>query len=334
MTHHVRLIPAALVTALAALAAVVPCSAGPTNNILITGYWPPTNEMLRPWSQSATQNPGGWVGGNWENRGYDIYAFFPEFPNGTSGANGRGVGDLEVDYQDTANDWATITAQVKPVAIITFSRANTARGWELEPACRRFRLTGESNPPGQSISLYSADYLAPTQPSNVPIVSEPIGNIRNSALPMQAIVDAVSAQMTPAQVDPFIPPINASFDYAGAFLSGYIGYLGIWYHETNNTALAPFRNYGSGHIHVGLSTLTADARQATEITLRTLITHLDSIVTFCPGDVNRDGLATVQDIFDELALWFANDPRANANADPAITVQDIFDYLAAWFAGC
>ena len=30
-----------------------------TQNILITGYWPPTNEMLRQWSQNPAQNPGG-----------------------------------------------------------------------------------------------------------------------------------------------------------------------------------------------------------------------------------------------------------------------------------
>ena len=57
-------------------------SADYTNNIMITGYWPPTNEMVRHFSNNPVQNPGGWVGGNWEGRGYDIYAFFPEFPHG------------------------------------------------------------------------------------------------------------------------------------------------------------------------------------------------------------------------------------------------------------
>ena len=69
-------------------------------HVLITGYWPPTNEMLRQWSQDPEQNPGGWVGENWEGRGYNIYAFFPEFPGGT-GQNPKGDGDFEVDYQDT-----------------------------------------------------------------------------------------------------------------------------------------------------------------------------------------------------------------------------------------
>lgn len=319
--------------ALATLSVAV-AFAAPTNNILITGYWPPTNEMLRPWSQNASQNPGGWIGANWEGRGYDIHAFFPEFPNGTSGSNGRGVGDLEVDYQDTAADWARISQQVNPVAIITFSRANTTRGWEMEPAYRRFRLSGEANPPGQSVSLYSSDFLAPLQPADVPIAGEPIGNIRNSTLPMQAIVDDVAAQMTPAQIDPFVQVLGPTFDFGGAFLSGYIGYLGAWYHDVNNTPTAANRCYAAGHVHVGLGTVVADARQATEISLRTLIEHLNTIVQFCPGDINRDGAASVQDIFDFLTLWFANDPRANVNNDGAVSVQDIFDMLSAWFAGC
>lgn len=333
MTTRTSRLHAAGVALALAIAGVA--SAAPTNNILITGYWPPTNQMLRPWSDNPTQNLAGWIGGNWENRGYDIFAFFPEFPNGTTGSNGRGVGDFEVDYQDTAADWARIVDQVKPVAIITFSRANTTRGWELEPAYRRFRVTGEPLPAGvTSLSFYTSDYLTPFQPSNVPITAEPVGTIRNSALPMQAIVDAVRAQMSPAQVDPFIPPLDASFDYGGAFLSGYIGYLGVWYHDVNNTPTAPFRCYAAGHIHVGLSTLIADARQATEITLRTLITHLNTVVQFCPGDANRDGLSTVQDLFEYLTLWFASDPRSNINSDPQITVQDLFDFLTAWFQGC
>jgi hypothetical protein len=57
-----------------------------TNNILLTGYWPPTNEMVRRFSTSTVQNPDGWIGGNWEGRGYNVYSFFPEFPGGV-GAN-------------------------------------------------------------------------------------------------------------------------------------------------------------------------------------------------------------------------------------------------------
>jgi hypothetical protein len=54
----------------------------------------------------------------------------------------------------------------------------------------------------------------------------------------------------------------------------------------------------------------------------------------CPGDFNGSGSVTVQDIFDFLAAYFTNDPRADINHSGSVTVQDIFDFLAAYFAGC
>ncbi len=54
----------------------------------------------------------------------------------------------------------------------------------------------------------------------------------------------------------------------------------------------------------------------------------------CLADVNGDGSATVQDIFDLLALYFSDDPGADINAQDGVTVQDIFDFLTLYFAGC
>jgi hypothetical protein len=54
----------------------------------------------------------------------------------------------------------------------------------------------------------------------------------------------------------------------------------------------------------------------------------------CPGDFNCSGGATVQDIFEFLAAWFAGLGNADFNGVSGITVQDIFDFLAAWFTGC
>jgi hypothetical protein len=54
----------------------------------------------------------------------------------------------------------------------------------------------------------------------------------------------------------------------------------------------------------------------------------------CPADVNASGSVTVQDIFDFLAAYFSQDPRADFNRSGTISVQDIFDFLAAYFAGC
>ena len=109
---------------------VAPCFAAHTNNILLTGYWPPTNEAVRHFSTNPLQNPDGWVGEDWEGLGYDVYSFFPEFPEGVD-VDPRGVGDFEVDYQDTSEDWWRITAEIEPVAIITFS-AGSDNLWELE----------------------------------------------------------------------------------------------------------------------------------------------------------------------------------------------------------
>jgi T5SS/PEP-CTERM-associated repeat protein len=63
-------------------------------------------------------------------------------------------------------------------------------------------------------------------------------------------------------------------------------------------------------------------------------TNTSAEVVYCPADFNDSGTVTVQDIFEFLAAYFGNDPRADFNASGAISVQDIFDFLAAYFAGC
>jgi hypothetical protein len=62
--------------------------------------------------------------------------------------------------------------------------------------------------------------------------------------------------------------------------------------------------------------------------------QVSMLLKCCPADVNLSGTVSVQDIFDFLAAYFSNDPRADFNASNTISVQDIFDYLAAYFAGC
>lgn len=54
----------------------------------------------------------------------------------------------------------------------------------------------------------------------------------------------------------------------------------------------------------------------------------------CEANFNGvDGL-TVQDIFDFLSAYFANNIAADFNRQSGLSVQDIFDFLAAYFAGC
>lgn len=56
--------------------------------------------------------------------------------------------------------------------------------------------------------------------------------------------------------------------------------------------------------------------------------------TPCAADANSSGGVSVQDIFDYLGYYFANDSRADINRNCSITVQDIFDFLGLYFQGC
>jgi hypothetical protein len=257
-------------------------------NILITGYWPPTNEMLRPWSPNPTQNPGGWIGENWEGRGFNLHAHFPEFPGGT-GSNPRGNGDFEVDYQDTFADFNRIVDELKPIAIVSFSRANTQIGWEMEPAYTRFRLTGETTQvPGRTIPTYTNDYFGVRQP--VEVANVPLGEIRVSNLPMQQIVTAVDAAFTSTQLSPFIANYNPAnpnaFDFGGAFLSGYLPFLAAGYREANDdNPFSPTSCLMTGHVHVGQQVNVAVGTQAAAITMRQVISTLQWMVVPSPGAV-------------------------------------------------
>ncbi|MEC9373465.1 MAG: hypothetical protein VYC34_06455 [Planctomycetota bacterium] len=273
-------------------------------NIVITGYWPPTNEMLRPWSPNPAQNGGMYIGENWEGRGYNVIAFFPEFPSGL----GRGEGDFEVDYQDTTDDWAVLIPPLAPVAIITTSRANTTRGWELETKRINRRV-------------WSSDYVSPTQPTPTP----PDGTVpenfeRFSSLPMQAIVDAVDA--SGIFVDPFIAD-----DYGGSFLSSYIGYFGIWECDTHMSPMDPAWCLAAGHIHVGSSAIVADATAAMEVTLRTLIETLNA--QLCPADLDGDGVVGPADLGALLGGWGQPGP-ADLDGDGTVGSADRGAMLGSW----
>ena len=252
MTFRFRA-PAALVCIFAAL----PAQAAFTRNIMLTGYWPPTNEGVRRFSTNPEQNPNGWVGGDWEDRGYDVYSFFPEFPDGV----GQGVGDFEVDYQDTSEDFWRIVEEVHPVAIITFSRGNFDSSWEVE---RKQRNLDEWVP----------DYTAPFQPTpSPPDASVPAGFVRESTLPMADIVNAVN--------DADNLGLNAYIDhdgFGGGFLSEFMAYHGVWYQSLHSDPNDDFWTVAAGHIHVGGRVSNGKARNAVNVTLRTLTDYLDTQV--------------------------------------------------------
>ena len=233
-----------------------------TRTIMITGYWPPTNEMIRPFSQSAAQNPGGWTGENWENRGYNIVSYFPEFPGGV-GTNPRGTGDFQVDYQAASADFWRITSEIKPLAIISFSRGSAGIRWELESRARKLPL-----------NAWVQDYLAPLRPTiDMPIGAEPDNNIRYSSLPMTRIRDAVAAAIPPMQ-----PFIDTSNQFGGDFVSEFTSYHSAWYANLHADSSDPAQAFAGGHIHVGIDTPTYAAVLATQITLRQLTAHLDTVI--------------------------------------------------------
>ena len=251
-----------------------PLQAGaPLPTIVLTGYWPPTNEMIRRFSTSPTQNPAGWIGANWEGRGYDVHAFFPEFTPPDCLNCGKGTGDLEVDYQDTSTDFWNLVEPLEPMAVITFSRGFFDNSWEVE--MNQFNKTN-----------WIPDFLAPFLPNpNPPDASVPAGTKRLSSLPMQAIVDDVNNAPLPIQAY-----ICQTGD-GGGFLSEFIAYHGVWYRSIHESPTDPAWCVAAGHVHVGGQISVQNAANAARITLRAVIQHVDAerAATVCQDDLGFQG---------------------------------------------
>jgi len=285
--------------------------------IMLTGYWPPSNEMLRRFSASPAQNREGWIGENWEGRGYDVYAFFPEFDPPDCFSCGQGVGDLEVDYQDTSADFWSIADSLEPIAVITFSRGFIDFSWELE-----------MNQYNRSSWIH--DFTAPTMPTpNPPDDSVPAGTLRLSALPVEDIVNAVSA--ADLGVDSFI----CFAGDGGGFLSEFVAYHGVWYQNIHDAPGDPARCIAGGHVHVGGLIDWDIARQAAEITIRTVIDYVDSNVGV-PGDLDGDQVVGVADFLLLLTAWGpcsdCGSCPADFDGDCAVGITDFLILLANWTA--
>ncbi len=255
--------------------------------------------MLRPFSRKASQNPDGWIGEDWEGRGYDVVAFFPEFPHGM----GKGEGDLEVDYQDTSNDWWPITDMVDPIALVTFSRGAPDYSWEVE--------MNQYNR-----AVWYDDYEAPLQPTPAPPdASVPAGHLRLSALPVQDVVDAVA--LANLGLNPFICFSGSG----GGFLSEFIAYHGVWYQNLHADPLDPRWCVAGGHVHVGGFVGKKTARLAAKQTLRAVIHYVDSvldpscqaIIPYCATSSNSAGTG---------ALLSTTGSASIASNDLALVVTD------------
>ena len=278
--------------------------------IVVTGFWPPTNEMIRHFSQDSVLNQDGWQGENWRGLGYDIIAFFPEFEDPDCNNCGQGYGHFEVDYQDTSQDFWSLIPDLNPISIITFSRGYIDYSWELE-----YNYYNRTN--------WYGDYFSPFYPTpNPPDDNVNINFLRNSTLPMQSIVDEVNS--TNLGLNSYID-INGD---PGRFVSEFMGYHGVWYHDLyqfdmNSPCLL------AGHVHVGGLIDWNTAKDAAEITIDKVIQELDTYM-YIPGDANDDSSINVLDIVVAIAHILGNESlegstyyAADMNSDGTINIQDI-----------
>ncbi len=277
-----------------------------TKNIMLTGYWPPSNEMLRKFSTDPNQNPGGWQGENWEGRGYDVYAYFPEFPGGT-GSNPKGDGDFEVDYQDVAGDFERITNNIHPVTILSYGRG--AASWELEYNAR-------------NLSAWNGDYLEPFAPTlSPPDSGKPADYIHNPTLPVQAIAEAINNSGA---------GVNAWVDRdgnMGAFLCEYMAYYVAWYQEVHSDPCDQYCCLAAGFTHVPAGLSVSTATTVCEIALRTTIDYLDSQLTShtISGTITLDGAVLDGVVLDGVTInGLPGNPVTDANGFYAAEVGSGF----------
>ena len=254
---------------------------GCTKNVVLMGYWPPTNEMLRPWSTDPTQNPDGWIGADWGGYGYDVHAFFPEFPPdgdptndqiGDPGAVGSPDYDLRVDYQATSEDFWRLVDTYQPVILVTTSRGGEI-GWELEALEGGH---GMDNPGGPDMDWSSDNYGAEHRPTEATIEARSWDAIamyrQGNTLPSRLPIDAIFAETDSLGLTDVVVDQGTS----GNFLSGFLGLHGLYYNQVAS------HNVAAGHIHVGFGLPVADANALIETTLHAVLQAHPAEGVDCP----------------------------------------------------
>ncbi len=249
--------------------------------VVLTGYWPNTNEMLRRWSTDPAQNPQGWAGADWGGYGYDVHAFFPEFPPdgdpmndpfGSDGWVGAPASDLKVDFQDTSADFWRIMDTLQPHILITTSRGGEI-GWEVE-ALEGGHFGGTDDPAEDWAGDRHGAETLPTRTSIDHRSWEAISTYRDgrrlpSRLPMDAIVAATEA----------LGLVDVAIDHTGTsgnYLSGFMGLHGLYFNQ-----ITP-HNVAAGHIHVGVDVTIADAERLMTATLAAVLARFDARDLTCP----------------------------------------------------
>ncbi len=216
--------------------------------VMLTGYWSPTSEMIFRFSDNPILNPDGWIGENWEGRGYDVYAFFPAIDVRTR--------EFEVDYQATWNDFWTRVEEFHPEIMINFGAGDGP--WEIET-----KAINRSN--------WYPDDIYPYYPTpNPPDSTIAVNAARYSTLPIVSISDAVNEQTDVlAWIDEYGDP--------GDFLCNYIAYLGMWYQSMHSNEDDEYYCKAAGFIHVDGFLPIDDATVAAEVTLRTTLEYYENL---------------------------------------------------------
>lgn len=216
--------------------------------------------MLRRFSTNPQQNPEGWIGRNYKNSGYDVYAYFPEFPAGTGSV---GAGDFRVDYASAFNDFMRVTGDLQPVVIVSFGVGSGP--WEMEAADVAYfqKMFESGNIP--SVVGEKAQYPIPES------LKAPVEY--RSSLPLELIRDKVNA-LTGNRPQAWIDEKNG----AGSFLCGFTAYLGGWYHAEHSDPNDPAYNAMAGFIHI--STSKEEGARAVDATLEAILESLAPAVNF------------------------------------------------------
>lgn len=205
-----------------------------------------------------------------------------------------------VDYRATSRDFWAIVGQYNPIAIMSFSRGNFDKSWELEGGARNLYQTQDLAPPsrrptwwGTNLSYLdssnavvtetwlpphaggSAEDFSPyrglgTIAGNPPDRSIPVLSRRDSTLPMDLILEAVGSSIPFDRINPWID----STGDVGAFVSEYMAYHVAWYRDYSMQVKYPNdptkQCLRAGHTHVGAKLAIPDAEAAVEIQLEQL----------------------------------------------------------------
>ncbi len=220
--------------------------------VMVTGYWNPSGQMIAPFCTDTSLNPGGWIGGNWEGLGYNVYSFFPE--------PGVYTGMFEVDYQATWEDFWRITDSLHPEAIISYGVGPVAPNYDWEFEYNARNLEDE----------WSPDPTEPVKPTPCPPDStKPAGYTRHPVFPFQKVIDALDAETT----------VQALVDWDGQanfFLCEYMAYLGMWYQNLHSLPDDPYPCHASGFIHITNKIPLAESMKAVSVTIREVIKSINT----------------------------------------------------------